>query len=182
MSAKLVFLLVAGAAPVLAQLDRAPNEEAELARQDQAWAQKSGLTVDDVHALRTAAGITHLWGPGGSRIANLDTTSLKDRHQILLVEGFCLRVHVYERKGEGFAEVRAVTDIPDPDKSIAGPGNHPGRCIGIRAPIPPSAHATPDGKIVVEVPVLTELFVRPIPVSTYTFVWDGTTYRWDESR
>ena len=103
-------------------------------------------------------------------ILSIDAKSLANRRQILLTEagnGRCLRLHVMARKAEGFEEVWSLDELPD----------HPGRGICAQAPRSPSAYATPDGRIVLEVPVRFDAFERSVPVNSYSFTWDGSTYK-----
>ena len=143
-------------------------------REDQHWAQTSGLSVTDIQALRQIAGISD--PAAGSRILNLDATSLKSRNHILFAEmgnGHCMRVHVFERTSTGFTEVWSLAEIP---RHSWSPPNRAGNGICSQSPKLPGARATPDGRIVVEVPTLSDPFVRTLPVNAYTFTWTGTRY------
>lgn len=170
----MICVLLVSAAGLCAQGDRTAQLKALHQRNDQAWAQKSGLPVSQVRALRMAIGIDDT--TDGLEIVNLDAASLKPRNQILLVDGFCLRVHVLESKGDGYREVWSLSEMPADWKAEAGIGP-PGRRICPQAPELPSAHATADGRIVLDVPVMIDPFERTIPAYNFTFVWDGSTYR-----
>jgi len=162
------------AAAVYAQTDRTALVKAQRDREDQHWAQTSGLSVSDIQALRQIAGISD---PAiGSRILVLDASTLKQRNHILFAEmgtGHCMRVHVIERNSTGFTEVWSLNEAPRP---LWLPASRSGNGICSQAPKAPSAHATADGRIVVEVPILSDPFLRTLPVSTYWFTWNGAKY------
>jgi len=116
---------------------------------------------------------------GGAVIKNIDANSLKQNNHILLVEaggGHCMRLHVFEHTPTAFKEVWSLGAIPRWSWSIteAGKGSAEGICR--QGPREPSAQATPDGRIVVEVPVLLDPSQRTMPVNTYSFNWDGNKY------
>jgi len=113
----------------------------------------------------------------GVAIANLDAVSLKHNH-ILVVErqGSCIRLHVVERIEKEFKEVWSLTGLKDRGWKMDEISDHPGPGICSQAPREPSGRATPDGRIVVEVPMLSDAFQRSTTAETYTFTWDGTRY------
>lgn len=162
------------------QTDRAFHEDYILSqhqREDQSWAQKTGLPVSDVRAIRMFAGIND--NTDGSRLLNLDADSLKVRHQILLVErqnGTCTRVHVVERSGDTFKEVWTLTKVPDPIFGLSGDTKSRGICKGSV-----NAHGTPEGGIVLEVRIQNDPFQRSVPTDTYLFQWKGDRYEFVES-
>jgi hypothetical protein len=63
-------LLLTCLSPMLAQVNPAERLKAQRELDDQKWAQKTGLAVSDVQALRIAAGIAD--GSNFSRIQNID--------------------------------------------------------------------------------------------------------------
>jgi hypothetical protein len=143
-------------------------------REDQSWALKNGLAVTDVRGMRILAGISDVTF---SWIINLDANSLKNNH-VLLVEraGMCVKLHVFEHTPTDFREVWSISEMPGrtwiPNEIATGPG----RGICSQAPRSPSTHATPDGRIVLEVPLLLDPWERTLPTSTYSFAWDGKKY------
>jgi hypothetical protein len=167
-------LLLAFLSPVIAQVDSGDGFKAQRVVEDRKWAQKTGLLVSEVQAIRIAAGISD--EKSGSRITNIDATSLKQRNHILLVEGPCVKLHVLERRGNDFAEVWSLGALPNPSWKPDAPANRPNRGICPQAPRPPNAQATADGRIVLDVPILLDAFQRTLPVDTYTFAWDGAKY------
>jgi hypothetical protein len=181
MRLRLICVLLVSAAGLRAQGDRTAQLKAFHERNDQAWAYKSGLLVSQVRALRMAVGIEDT--TDGLRIVNLDVASLKSRNQILLVDGICLRVHVLEPNGDGYREVWSLSEMPA-EGWKADAGIEPsGRRICPQAPDLPSAHGTADGRIVLDVPVMLDPFEHTIPVRSFTYAWDGSTYkRADETR
>ena len=150
-------------------------------REDQSWARKSGLDATDVHEMRLAVGISDT---SSSSIANIDANSLGRNKHILLVEalGQCVRLHVLERTVSEFKEVwssSGITTNETPGRETVlsreiETGRRQGFCS--QAPRAASAHATADGRIVVEVPILFDLWEKTIPVYTYSFAWDGSKY------
>jgi hypothetical protein len=167
-------LLLTCVSPIFAQVDPSDRRKAQQDADDRKWAQKTGLPLTEVQAIRAAAGILPT---NFARIMNLDVTSLKERKHILLVEGApCIRLHVIKRGATGFTEVWSLGELPRPAWKIGAPANRSARGICPQAPRPASAHATPDGRIVLEVPILLDPFERTRPVETYTFTWDGGTY------
>jgi hypothetical protein len=174
MSRKVLGLLLAFLTPALAQVDSSDRAKGPHDLEDRKWAQKTGLPVSDVRAILVAAAISH--DSIGSRITNIDAISLAQRHHILVVEGPCVKLHVIERGADGFTEVWSLNRIPSPAWKPDLAANRPGRGICAQAPRPPSAHATADGRIVLEVPILQDAFVRTLPIDSYTFAWDGAKY------
>jgi hypothetical protein len=166
-------LLLACLSPLLAQETSGDRFKAQHDIEDRKWAEKTGLPVNEIRAIRIAAGISD--DAPGLRIANLDAKSLKQRNHILLVEGPCVKLHVIERGAGGLTEVWSLNELPRPAWKIAQ-ASRPGRGICSQSPRAPSAHATADGQIVLEVPFLLDPFQRTLPVDTYTFRWDGNTY------
>lgn len=160
---------------LVAQTGIADRTRAQHAHDDQVWAQKSGLAVSEVRAIRIAAGI--LDDTLGSLMLNLDVISLKQRNQILLVDGLCVRIHVMEYRGDAYAEVWSLSQEPGFAWSVGVAPKRPSRGICSQAPERARAYATTDGRIVLEVPKLLDPFERPTPVSTYTFAWDGKQYQ-----
>jgi hypothetical protein len=146
-------------------------------REDQFWAQRNGLRTDDIRAIRLLVGISDT--TRGAGIKNVDATSLKERNHILFVEagsGRRMRVHVFERTAQSFKEVWSLSEMPRHSWSAAETTNGSGQGICRQAPRDPSARATPDGRIVVEVPILFDPGQRTIPANTYSFGWDGKIY------
>jgi hypothetical protein len=170
----LELLLLACFSPAFAQVYSADGIKAQHEDEDRKWAQKTGLLVGEVRAIRIAAGISD--DTKGSRISNIDAISLKRRNHILLVEGPCVKLHVIERGGSGFTEVWSLSELPRPAWKSGPAATRPSRGICTQAPRPPSAHATVDGRIVLEVPILLDPFERTLPVDTYFFTWDGSKY------
>ncbi|HXB74569.1 MAG TPA: hypothetical protein VNY05_40415 [Candidatus Acidoferrales bacterium] len=159
-----------------AQTDSASIIKALHDLEDQQWARKSGLTVSDVRALRLLAGMTDAtWG---AAILNIDAISLKSRNHILFAEagGHCMRLHILERSATGVAEIWSLNEIPGPIWPHGKMANRPGLGICSPAPKAPNAYVTPDGRIALEVPMLTDPFLRTLPVSTYLFTWNGSKY------
>lgn len=144
-------------------------------RDDDHWAIKARLPKTDVRAIRIAAGITD--ATVGVAIANLDAVTLR-RNQILLVDrqGQCIRLHVIERAAKDFKEVWSLTGLTGRGWKMDEISDRPGPGICSQSPRLPSAHATSDGRIVVEVPTLADAFQRAATAETYTFVWDGAKY------
>jgi len=175
MLCKTCALVLTSMGAIFAQMNTADRLKAQHDREDQLWAQKSGLPVSEVRAIRSVAGLSD--ATEGSRIVNIDANSLKRRNHILLVEGPCVKLHVVERGADGFTEVWSLSETPGPSWSIGATANRPGRGICPQAPRPPSAHGTPDGRIVLEVPILLDPFERTLPVNIYSFAWDGTKYK-----
>ena len=70
-----------------------------------------------------------------------------------------MRVHVFARSRTGWKEVWALAD---------------GICS--KAPVSPRVQVI-GGKIVIEVPVMADPFIRTIPVNTYTYAWKRSTYQ-----
>jgi hypothetical protein len=171
-------LLLTCLTPVYAQVNPTDRFKAQREADNRKWAQKTGLPVSEVQAIRIAAGVSGL--TNFSRIVNLDAVSLKQRNHILFVEGPCIKLHVIERGANGFTEVWSLSELPRPAWKI-GATSGPGRGICPQAPRAPSAHATTDGQIVLEVPVLLDPFERTRPADTYTFTWDGHKYVWEDS-
>jgi hypothetical protein len=173
MSRKILgLLLIAFASPLAAQVNSADRVKAQYDAYRK-WAEKTGLSVSDVQAIRIAAGVPD--DSIGLRIANIDAISLKQRNHILVVEGPCVKLHVIERGASGFTEVWSLRELPRPAWKAETPGR-PGRGICPQAPRPPSAHATVDGRIVLEVPILLDAFQRTLPADIYSFAWDGAKY------
>lgn len=168
----------------LAQTNSADRVKAQRDREDRLWAQKSGLPASDVRTIRLLVGVSDTMF--GSRILNIDAESLKQRKHILVVAGgACVKVHVLQRGANGFVEVWSLDETPPRNLfwSTSETAGHPGRGICPQSPQPASAHATPDGRILLEVPILVDPFQRTLPVSTYSFRWDGSKYELaDEDR
>lgn len=170
------FVLFACVAPAFAQTDSAGLLKLRHQREDQTWARRSGLTEIEVRAIRIIAGIAD---SDSAQILSLDANSLKQRNHILLTEignGHCMRVHVVERKANGFSEVWLLSDVPAHSWSFSDTSDRPGRGFCPAAAKSPGVHVTAQGAIVLEVPVLMDPFERSAPVSTYTFRWDGGKY------
>jgi hypothetical protein len=167
-------LLLTCLSPASAQVNPTDRFKAQHDAEDRKWAQKTDLPVSEVRAIRIAAGISD--DTSGSRIANIDASSLKPRNHILLVEGACVKLHVIERGAGGFTDVWSLSELPRPAWKIGAAASRPASGICPQAPRPVTAHATADGRIVLEVPVLLDAFQRTIPVDTYAFTWDGAQY------
>jgi hypothetical protein len=168
----LALLTCMGAA--FAQTDMERFAKAEREREDQLWARKSGLSASEIRAMRMLVGFTDT--TSGS-VVNIDSDSLKSRNHVLLVEfhsGYCTRVHVLERAGDSFQEVWSLTEVPDRVWGVREDQNRRGICAN--ASRGTNAHGTADGRIVVEVRVLVDPFVRSMPVDTYSFTWNGSKY------
>jgi len=151
--------------------------------EDKKWAAKSGLSVADVSALRTMAGIAND-APDG-RIGSIDAASLASRGHILLTEagnGHCMRVHVFAREKEGFREVWLLSETPQPTGSRSVGATRPGGGICSQAPRQPSARVAEDGSILVEVPVMSDPFQRSVPVAVFPYEWNGKTYALSSSK
>ncbi len=178
MSVKICFMvLFVSAVTAPAQQDQAASIAARHDGEDQRWAIRNGLSKSDIRAIRTAAGISDK--TENTRITELDARSLKQRNHILLVEtgnGSCLRLHIVEKTATGFKEIWSLSGLKDRGWSIEEIAGHGGTGICSQAPRSPSAHATPDGRIVVEIPTLSDPFQRSMPVTTYSFKWDGAGY------
>jgi hypothetical protein len=149
------------------------------AHQDPTWAEKTGLPVSEVRAMRLAAGISD--SSRNARIGKIDTTSLRQRNQILVVEGLCGSLHVLERQAEGFREVWSLTKLPTlpgwTSTSRAVNSEQPTCMMGAKVSV------TTDMRIVVEVPVRLDPFERSVPMSRFAFAWDGSQYKLvDEAR
>jgi len=169
-------VLVAFACVAFAQTDDARSFlKLRHDREDQSWALKSGLAVTDVRGMRVMAAIsdvTPAW------IVNLDANSLRKNNHVLLVEGagLCVRLHVFEHTPTDFREVWSIGEMPRRTWILNETATGPGRGICSEAPRAPRAHATPDGRIVLEVPLLLDPWERTLPTSTYSFAWDGKKY------
>ena len=143
-------------------------------KEDEHWAIANRIPKDDARAIRIAAGITD---SAKVMIANLDSNTLRQRGHILLVESIgCIRLHVLKHDGKAFKEIWTLTGIQDRGWTIDAISDSPGPGICNNAPKPPSAHATPDGRIAVEIPSLTDPFQRSVPVTTHSFAWNGSKY------
>ena len=159
-----------------AQADSASIIKALRDLEDQQWARKSGLPVSDVRALRLMAGMSDAsWG---AVILNIDAVSLKSRNHILLAEagGHCMRLHILERNATGFTEIWSLNEMPGPIWPHGKTANRPGLGICSQAPKAPNAYVTPDGRIALEIPILSDPFLSTLPVSTYLFTWNGSKY------
>jgi len=128
---------------------------------DQTWAARSGLDPADIAAIRQLTGIPD---PPGFAIRTLDTKSLRDRNQVLLVEsgnGHCPRPHVLIKSPDsGWRELWA---LPDP------------RGLCPQAPTSPTVRVV-EGRILVEIPIMKDAFVRFIPREVQNWIWNGATY------
>ncbi|HTX34874.1 MAG TPA: hypothetical protein VME43_07630 [Bryobacteraceae bacterium] len=167
--------LVALACVALAQSDARGFLKLRHDREDQSWALKSGLAVTDVRAMRVIAGIsddTFAW------IIDLDAKSLRKNNHVLLVQraNLCVTLHVFEHTSADFKEVWSLSEMPSRTWIQNEIGTGPGHGICSQAPRAPTAHATPDGRIVLEVPFLLDPSERTLPTSTYSFAWDGKKY------
>jgi hypothetical protein len=170
-----VFALAAIAYVAFAQTDAHSYLKLRHDREDQSWALKSGLAVTDVREMRVMAGISDVTF---ASVVNLDANSLRNNNHVLLVEraGSCVKLHVFEHTPTDFKEVWSISEAPGrtevPNEIAAGLG----RGICSQGPRPPSAHATADGRVVLEVPFLLDPWERNLPTSTYSFAWDGKKY------
>jgi hypothetical protein len=173
----MALLTAVGAADAQTDTAAGNSVKAQHDLEDQLWARKSGLSVGDVRAIRLIGGISDTtWGAG---ILNIDASSLKPRNHILFAEagnGHCMRLHILERNASGFTEIWSLNEMPGPIWSHGKMANRPGAGICSQAPKAPHGHATPDGRIVLEVPILADPFLRTLPVSTYSFAWNGSKY------
>lgn len=144
-------------------------------RTDEAWAQSSGLSLDEVRRLRRLAEVpdeeTDLY------IANLDAANLASRSQILVVnsdaENHCRVPFVFARNGKDF---RLVFPEKMPNESVF--------CYETSGS-PPTIRATREGKISVEIPFINcaencNGCVKETKISTYQ--WNGATYRFQGER
>ncbi len=165
-------------APVFGQINKQEILKKMQDSEDKSWAEKTRLPVTDIRSIREAAGVTD--DTLGARILDLDMKSLSRQKHILFVDaplGECMQVHVLERSGPGFREVWSLTDLPAhqfPEMKIVAHGA--GRGICPQAPKVPSAHATSDGRIIVEIPILFDLSQRTFPPRILSFSWDGSKY------
>jgi len=169
--------LLAWISITFAQTDTVARLKERHDREDQFWARKNGLSANDIRAIRMLAGISDR--SNGEVIKNIDANSLQQHNHILLVEtgnGHCMRLHVFERTLTAFKEIWSLSEMPGRNWPIGEIGNLPGGGICRQGPRDPSGHATTDGRIVVEVPVLSHIGQRTLPVSTYSFRWDGSKY------
>ena len=157
---------------VLAQTSEQLRDEQER-RWDQHWATITRLPVAEIEELRVAAGI-----PNGSysRIESLDTQTLNKRNQILLTEGIgsCLKLHVLTDTARGYSQVWMLGEVPK-YTVLGGLGGKEKICSD--APAKPAVHATPDGMIVIEIPVNNYPGQRSFPVRRYWYEWSGQTYQ-----
>jgi hypothetical protein len=173
----MVLFGMACASSLAAQPATADRLQSDHAREDEVWAKKSGLPISEVRAIRIAAGITDT--TPATRIDNIDASSLRHRNQILFVEGFCPRLHVLERKDDGLHEIWSLSKLPVPGWTASAKAWTSERNLcGLGGPT--RVHVTADGTIVVEVPSRMDPFERSIPLSTYTFNWDGSEYKLTE--
>ena len=164
-----------------AQRDQAAMQKSRHEREDREWARKSGLTAADVRTIRLLAGMTDT---SSGWIGGLDAESLKARGQVLFAEfgnGHCFGAHVLVRKPEGFAEVWSLNDEPRPPWTSGGTRSRSASGLCLQAPGKgPSVHAEGGDRIVLEVPVLADPFLRTTPVNRYRFAWNGRTYELQE--
>jgi hypothetical protein len=176
MSRICIFALLTAIGAAYAQTDTDARVKARHDMEDEQWARKSGLPASEVRAIRLIAGISDT--TLGAGILNIDAITLKPRNHILLAEagnGHCMRLHVLERNAAGFTEIWSLNEVP-PIWSHGKTANRPGNGICSQAPKAPNAHAMADGRIVLEVPILSDPFLRVVPVSTYSFTWNGSKY------
>jgi hypothetical protein len=101
-------------------------------------------------------------------IDNLDTETLRARDHILLItasgNGHCLQLTVFARERDDFRLVWSVTGTPS------------GAGFCRESPINPQAYATPDGKLVVKVPVFDYSKGAAKATDFYTYIWNGKAY------
>ena len=105
-------LLLTCASTLMAQAGTPEHFQAEHAREDEIWAKKTGLPASEVRAIRVAAGISD--STPVTHIDSIDADSLKQRNQILLVDGICVSLHVLERRADGFHQVWLLSKLPLP--------------------------------------------------------------------
>jgi hypothetical protein len=132
---------------------------------DQTWAARSGLEPGDIAAIRKLTGVP---APEFT-ILTLDTKSLRERNQVVLVEsgnGHCQRPHVLTKSAE--TGWRELWIHPDP------------RGLCAHAPVPPTIRVV-EGRIVIEIPIMKDPFIRAIPREVQTWTWNGTTYTRSEA-
>jgi hypothetical protein len=151
---------------------------AQIESENRVLANQSGLSEKDIQSIRTELKIFPDPPLARRRIASVDANSLKSHGHVLVVEiqiKGCLVVHVMKRNAEEFVEVWSLDKLPENGPFATGSAG-----ICSKASRMPQAHGTQDGKIVIEVPVLTDPFQRKIPNEIYSFDWDGQTYRQEE--
>ena len=142
--------------------------------EDQQWAIRTGLPAGDVRAMRIAAGMSDT---SRSRIVDIDTHTLQHGKHILFVEaGPCLKLHVLERGAKGLVEIWSLGELPESMNGAPSVKSQSQGGICPQATRPPRAHATTEGRIILEVPVLTDPFQRSLPPYTYVFAWNGGKY------
>jgi hypothetical protein len=168
---------VVGLIGLLACVDTAfAQPAARRDREDQNLAIQTRLPISDIRAIRLAAGIAD--DAVGVRVSQIDALTLKQRKQILLVENQsqCIRLHVIERGKSGFKEIWYRSGLRDLGWKMEEIDAHPGPGICSQAPRAPSVRATDAGRIVVEIPMLSDAFQRTPTAETYTFnVWSDKT-------
>jgi hypothetical protein len=133
--------------------------------EDRVWASRTGLMPEQVRELRLMADAPD---DMNAYIDNLDTETLRARNHILLVtasgNGHCLQLAVFEREGDDFELIWSVTGTPD------------GAGFCRESPNNPEAYATPDGKLVVKVPVFDYSKGAAKATDFYTYIWNGKAY------
>jgi hypothetical protein len=149
---------------------------------DQRLARSSGLTPIEIRAIRMVLGIPD--SSSDRRIWGIDVNSLKLRNHVLVAEygppGNCLQIHVVERGAAGFVKIWSLSEIPTQLPGSHPVQQHPMRGICAQAPKPPSVYATPDHRIVVDIPVLLDPSQRSPQSYKYSFTWDGSGYKLDD--
>jgi hypothetical protein len=99
-----------------------------------------------------------------------------------VVEGpGCIRLHMVERRPNGFAEIWSLNELPGVRRAIGAPIDQPGQGICSTGG-PAGIHVTADGRIEIKVSVRFDPFERTVPAYTYTVAWNGSRYALTEER
>lgn len=134
--------------------------------EDRVWAERTSLTTEQVRQLRLAADVPD---DEAASIVNLDTQNLKVHNHVLLVtaggNGHCLELVIFNREGNEFRRIWSLGELP---------GARGGICR--ESSLDPEAYATPDGKLVVKLPVFDYNSGTAKTTELYTYVWDGKSY------
>lgn len=147
-------------------------------REDQALAHRNGLTPEFIRQARIAAGISDVT----NAIETFDAKSFSQRHQILVVAfantpRHCISVHVLEEKAGALTEIWSLKRLKSSTKYV---DLSEGICR--QGPVNPSASATPDGNVVVRVPVVFDPSQRNAVELKYNYLWDGSSFVAQESQ
>lgn len=131
------------------------------------WAQRTGLSNNEVEGILRAAGLHDSIRQGAPdttlapTIEALDRRSLAARSEVLLVtadgNGHCLTLHVLKRKGSQHTEVWTFSELPG------------GAGLCRMSPSAPAAAARSPDEILVRVPVFDYVRCRALPDRMYVF-------------